>query len=159
MDKLKPAHVFNDKTLSLDKLIEFRKQIDNNMDTLNTSPLWVKFMKNPPYDMCLEAVQKRPSTIQYIPEDIQTEELCLEVVRNAPAMFRFCHIQTERVSRIAIDGDWTNLQYIKGEDQTIRLCLSAFRQSPRAILYMRNFTEDIERIIRNEILYKKLEAV
>lgn len=155
-NKYKPCEVFNNKTLSLEKLIRFREELDQGKQLASVN--YFKYQSNPSYITCFEAIQNRAADIQYVPEELQTEEMCVEVVRVAPQMFRFCHIKTPKVCCIAVKYDWTNLQYIPAEKQTSEICLEAFRQSPRATLYMRNFNDDTKRIIQNEISYKKLKA-
>lgn len=73
----------------------------------------------------LENVKFDGMYIKNIPVEEQTEELCIEAVRNNPMALQYIHNQTEDICLEAIKKDGMALQYVK--NITHRISIEAIR--------------------------------
>lgn len=86
----------------------------------------------------LAAVRQNGYVLSYIPPHLQTEEICLEAVKNYAESIRFARedLQTEAVGLAAVSQDAFTLRYIK--NQTPRVCCEAVLRAEKSYRYILN---------------------
>ncbi|MBO4297035.1 MAG: ADP-ribosylglycohydrolase family protein, partial [Desulfovibrio sp.] len=103
-------------------------------------------------EVCAVAVSLSASALQYVPEALRTEELCLASVRrpedeslgmfwdpqDSPAALQFVpeRFRTERFCAEAAGADWRALQFVPDRLKTPAFCLRAVRESPKALAFV-----------------------
>ena len=70
---------------------------------LKLNGLFLKYIKNPTYGMCVEAVKITPSALKYVQEHHQTYELCFEVIMEDMNVLQYVINQTEELILNYID--------------------------------------------------------
>jgi hypothetical protein len=84
-------------------------------------------------------VKKSPELLQFIEE--QTEEMCLEAVKQEGLSLQYVKEQTPKICIAAVKQDGHSLKFVKNQTDTI--CLSAVKQDGHSIYYVKNKTEEI----------------
>jgi hypothetical protein len=61
-----------------------------------------QYIKDPPLEMCLQAVQGYGCLLQYIPASKQTPEICEAAIHNIWWAFRYVHHQTDDLKKLVL---------------------------------------------------------
>ena len=118
-------------------LLYIHKQIVYDLKLIKKNCYSLKCVKNQTEQICLEAVRQRG----YLLRDVknQTEQICLEAVKQDSSALQYVENQTEQICLEAVKQDGSSLQYVK--NQTEQICLEAVKQDSWALLYVKNQTE------------------
>lgn len=77
-----------------------------------------------------------------IPAELQTEEMCLAVVKNDGMALRYVISQTDKICLAAVKNNWNALEYVK--NQTDEICSYALSESYLALMYIKSDTDSIK---------------
>jgi hypothetical protein len=92
-------------------------------------------------DIYLKAVTSKGSSLRYIKEPCQTEEICKIAVYNNPNNIKYACVQTEEIALYAVKNSTDSLIYIYQQNDEI--CLQAIKMNPKQISAVINQTEKI----------------
>lgn len=134
------------------------------LEVLKNAGRELAYVANPTAEMCITAVKQDGRALQYVPADMQTEELCLMAAR-APRgeVLQWVTNQTEQICDLACQYDIFNIRHTKFlnaticrnaverygdllkyvKEQTEELCLIAVRKDGLALQYVKEQTEAI----------------
>ena len=93
-------------------------------------------VRNQTENICIEAVKNNGMALEFVCN--QTENICIEAVKNNGMALEFVGEQTENICIEAVKNNWHLLRYVK--EQTEAICLVAVRQCCWAIDYIANET-------------------
>jgi hypothetical protein len=101
----------------------------------------LKFLKKEEQteEICLEAVKQDGKALQYVKK--QTEEICLEAVKQNGRALQYVKKQTEEICLEAVKQNGRALQFVK--EQTEQMCLEAVKQNINALDFVEKQTEEI----------------
>jgi hypothetical protein len=91
--------------------------------------------------ICLEAVNINGFSLQYIPVQLQTENLCLQAITNDYRAFQYVYDQTEKICIHAIRKNVNAATYLTY--QTEKICLEIVKKDGIYLEYIDNKTEAI----------------
>jgi hypothetical protein len=92
-------------------------------------------LKNQNIELCMEAINQKYYTCEAMKEIInQTEELCIEAVKNNGMSLQFVKNQTHEICLLAVKQNGMALQFVKNQNQEI--CLSAVQQNGMALQFI-----------------------
>jgi len=117
-------------------------------------PYLARYVKDIPFDICLDIVQGNPYSINNLQIDLdtklkligeipslfkdvnQTFELCKMVIDMNPILFRNIKIQTTEICKFAFEKDIQLFQYFKDSMKEFDMCLKAVEFNPQLISYV-----------------------
>lgn len=99
-----------------------------------------KFIKEPSEKICLEAVKFNGMNLEYVHDDLKTNEICLEAVKNSGQSLQFINegIQTQFLCDIAIKNDYNAIKYVDAQYQSYEMCMYVIGMNPNLINYIVN---------------------
>ena len=103
----------------------------------NTSLMFVRYcglaleyITDQTEEICIEAVKNNPEALKYV--NFQTEKICLEAVKKNGSILKYVNIQTDKICleamKYCISSYDNPLKYV--ENQTEEICLEAIKNSP-----------------------------
>jgi regulator of extracellular matrix RemA (YlzA/DUF370 family) len=99
-------------------------------------------LKNQNIELCMEAINQRYYTCEAMKDIInQTDELCIEAVKNNGMALQFVKNQTPEICLLAVKENGMALQFVI--NQTHEICLSAVKQNGMALQFVINQTHEI----------------
>jgi len=89
-------------------------------------------------ELCELAVSKNSSALEYVPEELRTEQIYLALVKNDGSALRVVpkELRTERMCFTAVSNNGSALGYVPKELRTERMCFTAVSKSGRALQYL-----------------------
>lgn len=103
----------------------------------------IQHIKDPPYEVVLEAVRNNHLAIQFIPSSKISEEVCLEVVKKDGTFVRFINDPTDSIILTAIRQNANSLGLIKNKVITEEMCIEAVKTDPFFIKNITNPTPNV----------------
>ena len=122
-------------------LEEIDEDEDKLLNMINEYPTFYPKIKNKSQKLSDFAVTKFPSMIQHVPQEYQTEDLCLKAVTAMPSTLRFIINQTPKICERSVQISGISLQYVK--NKTKELDEIAVNNDPFAIEFAQEQTEDL----------------
>ena len=99
-------------------------------------------LKNQNIELCMEAINQRYYTCEAMKDIInQTDELCIEAVKNNGMALQFVKNQTPEICLLAVKENGMALQFVI--NQTHEICLSAVKGNGMALQFVINQTHEI----------------
>jgi hypothetical protein len=108
---------------------------------INEYPTFYPKIKHKSQKLSDYVVTKSPSLIKHVPEEFQTEDLCLLAVTSMPSVLRYIINQTPKVCERAVRVAGISLQHIK--NKTKELEQIAVDNDPFAIEFVAEQTEEL----------------
>jgi hypothetical protein len=104
-------HACNRNHYAFEFILHKSDRLINNI--LKKSPICIKYLQDLKYEVYLDAVKIDSKCIEYVPEQYQTEELCMIAVDKSPANLRFIINQSENICLKAIGNKYWYSDYIQ----------------------------------------------
>ena len=100
--------------------------------------LYLQYVKEQTQELCLEAVKQNGCALNYVKE--QTDDICLEAVKQNGYALQFVKIHTDEICLEAVKQDGYALQFVKVHIDEI--CLEAVKQNAYALqsIYLEDST-------------------
>lgn len=112
------------------------------LEAVKQEPLVICLLKDPSYEICLEAVKKWAFALEYIKEEHQTPELLMEAVKQNPMIIKYIKNQTPELCLLAVKKGYV-MEHVKEECQTLEICLEAVKYNSCSIKYVINQTPEV----------------
>jgi hypothetical protein len=94
-------------------------------------------LKNQNIELCMEAINQRYYTCEAMKDIInQTDELCIEAVKNNGMALQFVKNQTQEICLLAVKENGMALQFVK--KQTHEICLLAVKQNGMSLQFIKD---------------------
>ena len=108
----------------------------------------IEYINNFSERVCRHMISKSPMLLEYIPDERQTEDICISAVMKDPISLIFVCNKTNTICKIAVEQDYSMLKHIDQNDKTNKefiygLCVEAILQHPCAIRFIRNQTSEL----------------
>jgi hypothetical protein len=100
-------------------------------------------------ELCIEAVNTDINSIQYIPKEYQTYDMCLKIVKERGPLFQYINPEIEKYKElcvIVIENDFWNFSKIPFKYQSYDICLKAVNKHPSTIVYVNPEIENYEEL-------------
>lgn len=91
-------------------------------------------------EICLKCIKKSGTSLEFVREDLQDEELCFEAVSNTPYAIKYVKNQTEKICMHAIKNGYGIFEYIK--NPTYEMRIAAVTKESMNIKYIENPTRE-----------------
>lgn len=91
--------------------------------------------------LCDAAIEYHALSIQDVPENMQTNEMCWKVIRHDSSLIEFIINPTDAMWEYAVKDDPTNIQFM--ENQKYALCLYAVKENWKALEFINDQTEEL----------------
>lgn len=98
-------------------------------------------MNNENYLKYLEMVQKDGLALKSIPLEYQTEELCMEAVKQNEVALAFIENQTPEMCLESVKKNGFTLKFVK--NQTEEICMAAIKNTLDALRFVKNQTKEL----------------
>ena len=108
---------------------------------LQQNPCAIYYIASPTEAMCLAVVTCHLNGLMYIPEPLQTHQVCLAAVTKCGLSIRFLPRPNRELCLAAVKVNGLALQYIAR--QTESMCQEAVSRTPYALRYVKRLTESI----------------
>jgi len=108
---------------------------------INEFPTFYQKVKHKTLNLSIIAVNRIPGNLKYVPEEFQTEALCLSAINGSPKVLQYIINQTISMCLNAVSKDGTCLKFVKNKTQEI--CQKALENNPYALEFISPQTEDM----------------
>lgn len=116
------------------------------LDAITQNPRTIKWIKNPSEKLQLTAVSKNGSVLEYI--DNPTEKTKIEAVSDDGLAIRYINNPSREVKMAAVQNNGFAIQFIKNPDDKIQL--AAVKHNGKAIRYIENPIEKVQAVSVNK---------
>ena len=145
-----------DKKLKSDRLILGKPRLIIDIPSLRVKilqklPNQIRFLSNQTDEICLEAVKNSGIALEFVTK--QTDEICLEAVKNYGFALKFVKNQTDEICIEAVKNNGLALEFVT--KQTDEICLEAVKNIASALEFVTNQTDEICR----EVEYYRTKTV
>lgn len=103
---------------------------------LDENPLNLRKFAEKSYALCLYAVKLNGLALQFVPEYFQSDEICIEALRENPRAFKYCKCRSENVLRYAVRRYWKNIKRMTKAEQTPDICYYVISIENKALKYI-----------------------
>jgi hypothetical protein len=81
-------------------------------------------------------IKRNPVYLEHVPEELQTEEMCLMAVKQKGLALKYVINKTEEICLKAIEQNGNALEFVPEEFKTVELCFTAVERSGWALKYV-----------------------
>ena len=128
----------------------------------NNKGVPIRFINNKTYKQCLNAVKHKYQSLEYVPKEFLTEELCVAAINKESASITYFKkecFSDEIYSKLlltAVKKNGLSLMFIESKNQSLPLCLEALKQNFEALKYIK-INLPVESVKNNYELITQLE--
>lgn len=116
------------------------------LDAISQNPRTIKWVKNPSEKLQIAAVSKNGSVLEYI--DNPTEKTKKEAVKDDGLSIRFINNPSFEIQMEAVQTNGFSIQFIKNPDDRVQL--AAVKQNGKSIRYIENPVEKVQAVSVNK---------
>ena len=121
--------------------------------------------------MCEKAIEDGPQTLEYVPDHLKTEKICMEAVHTKPYTLRYVpdYFKTQEMCDEAVRMELYSLEFVPDRLKTHEMCNEAMRRGQHALQFAPDWVvvlqemwcedfDDNDYLIRSRNAYQKRKA-